>query len=213
MPKVPTNVRWDKMPFRRHKLLVTIDKNMVLLRKIVDLETADSRYHQDERIEPINYEQGRTGEPSPTSHLQEYEEKWKSYQEWSKKLSKTGLKDILAGRSRPDTYTQKMRAALIKWQELRGGILQPVSFRYRMYRHKVVTIIGNNLSIWHSPSLGAGSKGFTLQLSIISIDGLKPNHFDRMMTGSQGLAFNKIIADGEMKQVWALLENTDAEST
>lgn len=71
------------------------------------------------------------------------------------------------------SFTEKIRDEFAKWT--RGNLITssvPLTFDYKLSRHKVVTISGNCPYISHNPILGKGRKGFSLRLMILSINGI-----------------------------------------
>ena len=53
----------------------------------------------------------------------------------------------------------------------------PITFEYKLYRHKKILVVGQRPIIRHNPSYGRGRKGFVLELSVASIDGVPVRAF------------------------------------
>ena len=65
------------------------------------------------------------------------------------------------------SYTYEMRKQLASWMEKNlGSWTSPLTFEYKLSRHKIVTITGSHPYIKHTPGIG-----FSLLLSSVSIDG------------------------------------------
>lgn len=97
--------------------------------------------------------QRRTGEPSPAI----YQYDW--YPDGHGKAS--------------GSYTEKMRQSLWAWMEAKyGSAVYPLTFEYKLYRKRTVTVVGTFPTIRHYPYYGKGKKGFILELSVRSIDGI-----------------------------------------
>lgn len=106
------------------------------------------------------------------------------------------------------SFTKKMRDALYAWMEANGFSYysEPLTFEYRLYRHRNVTVTGLYPYIKHSPSYGRGKKGFILQLSVLSIDGVpcrflfgRRAHFawDRIIGRDKLLALTEAVKGGK----------------
>ena len=103
----------------------------------------------------------RTGEPSPSSYGWLYPEGY--------------------GKAR-GSYTEAMRQALWSWMEAHGYVaLQPLTFDYKLYRHKTVTVVAGTPYIKHEPGCGRGKKGFVLIAMPLSIDGVRCRTFPQRM--------------------------------
>lgn len=74
------------------------------------------------------------------------------------------------------SFTEKARMALFAWLEAQGLDFwhSPISFQYRMYRRKIVTVTLTRPMIFHRPLRGDGTKGFVLEGAVVSIDGQLP---------------------------------------
>lgn len=115
-------------------------------------------------------QQGRTGEPSPASRRM------------------LGYRSAGYGKAK-GSFTEKMRDALREWMEANyGNTLGPITFQYRFSRKKVITVTGMYPVIRHWKDAGRGSKGFYLELYVISIDGVVPK------SPRNDFALNKILA-------------------
>jgi hypothetical protein len=89
------------------------------------------------------------------------------------------------------SFTEKMRNALYDWVEANTGFRHgQISFDYRLYRHKIIHVIGDWPLLRHDPLHGKGYAGFILEVRVGSIDGLPYKGLDRR---SVSFAWNRII--------------------
>ena len=117
------------------------------------------------------HSQQRTGEPFPPSSNR-----------WGWNFPKPDGYGKAAG-----SYTYEMRKQLALWMEERlGSWTMPLTFEYKLSRHKKVIVTGSHPYIKHNPGIG-----FTLMLSHTSIDGL-PTKF--WFGNRVAFAWNRIVA-------------------
>ena len=162
-------------------------------------------YRRSPRLRRVPiYNQGRTGEPSPASALtteQEQTLQWFREGKLLLDLEKEG-----EGRAE-GSFTEELRNALRAWvEETFGTWWGPVTFEYRLYRHKTVTVVLQAPQIWHKPSWGRGSKGFILSGIVLSFDGKQPAKRKSL----QWFALNKIIGQHPIRQMLALSASTQS---
>lgn len=115
--------------------------------------------------EPLE-QQGRTGEPSLA-------------QRFAAAIARAGRYAEAGQGKAHGSFTAEARRALRTWQRDQGiGPYDPVTFTYRLYRHRTVQVTLTGARICHWPAWGAGSKGFVLVGNVLAIDGLqaRPNH-------------------------------------
>jgi hypothetical protein len=116
--------------------------------------------------------QRRTGEPSPSESIWQYPEGY--------------------GKA-SGSYTEKMRLSLWDWIQDKYGtnwISATLTFDYKLYRHKIVTVVIRSPKIEHKPSYGNGKRGFILIGHVLSIDGVQLRTFpSKEIT----FAWNRII--------------------
>lgn len=91
------------------------------------------------------------------------------------------------GKSR-GSYTEKMRKTLYAWMQQKG--YATLTFDYRLHRHKTITVVVQFPYIKHLPSYGRGKKGFVLQATVLSIDGVPYRYFTHRVL----FAWDRIIA-------------------
>jgi hypothetical protein len=106
-------------------------------------------FRRDKAVVKLYEQQRRAGEPSPFTD------------------SASGMAE--------GSYTEKMRKALIEWSDANlvgGWIGGDLTFEYKLYRHKIVTVIATLPVIRHHPFYGHGKRGFILMCHVKSIDGL-----------------------------------------
>lgn len=84
------------------------------------------------------------------------------------------------------SFTEKLRQAFREWQK--GRAYQPITFEYRLSRKRRVTITGDSAYIKHDPCRGRGYKGFTLDIHVMSINGIRYRGPSR-----QPLALDRVI--------------------
>lgn len=108
-------------------------------------------------MEPLE-KQGRGGEPSLASLL------------WlSDKLHEEGR-----GRA-AGSFTEEVRNELRDWLKAKGLVWPfTITFEYRLYRHRIITVMMQYPAIFHYRLMGDGSKGFMLVGKVLSIDGARP---------------------------------------
>jgi hypothetical protein len=141
--------------------------------------------------EPLD-QQGRGGEPSLAFIVHEL---WPALD----RLHVQGY-----GRAE-GSFTERVRYALRDWRREHGlAWHDPISFVYRLHRHRTISVTLTHPQIYHRRLRGDGSKGFVLEGVVLSIDGLPPSH--RNYIGE--FALNRIVgqmpvhllAAGEAKQ-------------
>lgn len=122
-------------------------------------------FRQNKRTWPEPLEQqGRTGEPSPASYRALL-----ALWAWFDTVRQQG--DGMAEGS----FTERARMALWAWMEKNGlNWYNPISFQYRLYRRRTISVTINHARIYHRRIRGDGSKGFVLEGRILSIDGAPP---------------------------------------
>ncbi|KKM96760.1 hypothetical protein LCGC14_1174970 [marine sediment metagenome] len=125
--------------------------------------------------------QRRTGEPSPApAHIQDWHAQLIIHQEWDKRGH---------GKAR-GSFTEALRLALRDWvKEKYGSIWNPITFQYKLSRKRIITVRGTAPWIRHNPIWGKGKKGFTLGLTVDSIDGLPYSGFGKYVD----FAWDRII--------------------
>jgi len=138
--------------------------------------------------EPIS-SQGRTGEPSPAT----------AYREYLDYYEREG-NDKAEG-----SYTEKLREALREWMKVNlGSTLSPLTFEYRLSRHRIVLVTGNGPYISHDPRIGSGGRGFTLHLAkVLSMDGVPMDKETRFFAQITGFALNRIVGRIPVKMLEA----------
>lgn len=116
------------------------------------------------RPEPLD-QQGRGGEPSLAYIVHQ----------WWPLLDR--LREQGHGKAE-GSFTERARSELRAWLEKNGLDTwhDPVSFEYRLHRHKRITVTLTHLNIYHRRLRGNGSKGFVLEGRVLSINGLPPAH-------------------------------------
>ncbi len=104
--------------------------------------------------------QRRTGEPSPA--FDDY-------------LVYSGLGEFSGGYGKAHgSFTEKLRLSLWTWlKENYGSSLHPLTFEYKLYRRKTIHVVGTYPWVKHLPTYGKGKKGFVLDITVESIDGLR----------------------------------------
>ena len=117
-------------------------------------------------------EQGRTGEPSLITSLNVHDR-------WFENAR---------GRSK-GSFTEHVRRELHDWLNGKGIPLGPITFEYKLFRHRIITVIMDMPRIYHHRTIGDGSKGFVLEGSVRSIDGARPYGFARHYP----FALNRIV--------------------
>lgn len=96
------------------------------------------------------------------------------------------------GKSR-GSATELFRMALRVWIKEKFGTLDsPISFQYKLYRHRIADIVGTNPYIKHIPSYGNGKRGFVMSMKVISIDGIPVKMWPRRDTAQ--FALNRIVS-------------------
>jgi len=121
---------------------------------------------------------GRTGEPSLANLL-----------DYADEIHRQG-KGKAEG-----SFTEHVRSELRAWLTKNSlNWRSQISFQYRLYRHKVVIVTVSTPRIYHHRFRGNGSKGFTLEGRILSIDGRLPAY------GKVGeFALNRIIGQHPLR--------------
>lgn len=93
------------------------------------------------------------------------------------------------------SYTEKIRESLYAWMKNREPDktwgFNPVTFKYRLYRHKIITVNFKIGTIIHDPNFGHGKKGFYMTGIVLSIDGIAP---DKYIYGQSIFFLNRIIS-------------------
>lgn len=112
----------------------------------------------------------------------------------------------MAGHGRAEgSYTEEIRKALVQWmKEKIGSGLEPVTFQYRLYRRKIVTVTVAYPTIFHHPEHGNGSKGFVLAARVLSVDGAPLTRLGRMLV--REFAMNRIVGRESIKELLSLPE-------
>lgn len=89
------------------------------------------------------------------------------------------------------SFTEKMRLSLWEWMKQKyGSMPHPLTFDYKLSRHKTITVIGIFPRIIHNPSWGKANKGFVLEIRVTSIDGVPV----KMTLGNRTrLSWNRIV--------------------
>ncbi len=100
-----------------------------------------------------------------------------------------------AGKAR-GSFTEKWRIALHAW--MKNQHTMTVTFKYRLYRHRVITVTCGYPYIYHDPNAGSGRKVFMLRANVLSIDGVRPAY------GKKVFAVNRIVAGEAIKSLLAL---------
>ena len=135
------------------------------------------------RAEPLE-QQGRGGEPS-LARFRRMLDIMRGYDESARGHG--------AG-----SFTEGIREAMKDWLKAQGmDWHSQITFEYQLSRHKRITVSLTRPRIYHRPVRGAGSKGFMLDGTILSIDGLPPSH--RGMWGE--FAVNKIIGQNSLRML------------
>jgi len=94
-----------------------------------------------------------------------------------------------------DSYTQAMRIALQRWMKAKlGSSSMPLTFEYKLYRKRNILVTGIFPFIKHIPSYGSGKKGFILQMTVQSIDGIPYKGFGSRVW----FAWDRIIGKEKM---------------
>lgn len=118
--------------------------------------------------EPLE-QQGRTGEPSPSNA-----------HPYAKILRMWGWLDHIREQGHgqgPGSFTESVREAYKHWLKKNGlNHFSAITFEYRLHRRKRVMVTVSGCCIYHRRIRGDGSKGFTLEGLVQSIDGLPPAH-------------------------------------
>lgn len=71
------------------------------------------------------------------------------------------------------SYTESMRKALWAWMEVKyGTMFHPLTFDYKLHRRQIISVIGSYPYIKHLPDFGRGKRGFLLELTIDSVNGV-----------------------------------------
>lgn len=153
------------------------------------------RRDQNTRPETLR-RQGRTGEPSPATIRQKF-----SF--WGERLPEG------YGRAK-GSFTENFRRALFEWMKgTCGNPYGPITFQYRLYRRKIITVTGISPQIFHYKKLGRGSKGFFIRLKILAIDGAPPAGFAKIQNF---FALNKIVGQHPIRQLLALTAPQEHEA-
>lgn len=139
---------------------------------------------------------GRWRGRMPFRHADEHE---RNLLEQNRRTGEPSLADILqycgarmeAGRGKArGSHTEKMRHSLWTWTNTRyGNCSTPLTFDYKLHRHKIITITGNLPYLRHLPCYGKGKRGFILEITILSIDGIPHIGARRVL-----LAWNRILS-------------------
>ena len=131
-------------------------------------------------------QQGRTGEPSLATIL-----------ELANRFHEAGR-----GKSK-GSFTEYLRHEFDSWRKDNGLTWDsPLTFEYRMYRHRTVMVVMRYHNIFHHRLTGDGSRGFVLTGEVLSIDGAIP---DRWCRRSGAFCLTRIV--GQMrKQFLAITE-------
>ena len=102
------------------------------------------------------------------------------------------------------SFTKSMRSALEEWIKAQTGLPQgQIQFDYKLYRHKIVHVAGYNAYLRHDHLRGIGLKGFVLELTVLSIDGIPYMGLDRR---GAGFAWNRIIGRDKILMLPAVTE-------
>ena len=117
-----------------------------------------NRMEPYKRPEPLD-QQGRGGEPSLAY--------FRAFMDWIDRIRRHG--DGMAEGS----FTEHARFELARWLKANGldKWYSPITFQYRLHRHRTVTVVITGPNIWHRRHRGNGSKGFVLEGRIVSMDG------------------------------------------
>lgn len=117
------------------------------------------------RTEPLE-QQGRGGEPSLAHFCRQMDRVNRFHEQ---------------GRGKAEgSFTERIRQEFRAWQK-RNGLdwHSPLSFDYRLYRHRTVRITLTSPHIFHRRLCGNGSKGFVLTGEVLSINGLRPGGMNK----------------------------------
>ena len=117
-------------------------------------------FRQSKAVRELLTQYRRGGEPSPAL-----------YDRIALYDSICSLRDGGQGKSQ-GSFTRRLNEALQSWLKERGSVREPISFSYRLSRHRRVTITGTQPHISHNPLNSSGRKGFILNITIGSIDGI-----------------------------------------
>ena len=139
-------------------------------------------FQQAEPVRKLYEQQRRTGEPSPVSFLHAIE-----------------ILDAMRAKGRgkaEGSFTEKIRGAFHEWQKKNGvGYGQPLTFQYKLYRHRIVTITVVGATIFHHPTHGKGVKGFELVCGrILSIDGIPYKGINNNLAWGRIIGREKLLA-------------------
>ncbi len=110
--------------------------------------------------EPLK-KQGRTGEPSLAT---------------MRNLLQLANKFHEEGRGKAEgSFTEQLRLQFRDWLKAKS-LKWPftITFEYRLYRHRIITVVMQGPSFFHNRLMGDGSKGFMLEGRVLSIDGVRP---------------------------------------
>lgn len=134
--------------------------------------------------EPIDH-RGRTGEPSLANFI--------NILDFANEIRRQGHSKS------EGSFTEHVRQELHDWLAKNGlNWHSQISFRYRLYRRKVVVVTITYPRIYHRKLRGNGSKGFTLEGRILSIDGMPPAY------GKVGeFALNRIVGHHPLRMLVA----------
>ena len=140
------------------------------------------RQNREIWTEPLIH-QGRTGEPSPALFAKNFRTFW-------------NFCDAGSGKAR-GSFTEGLRGALAAWMQINiGNTRGPVTFRYRLFRHKIITVTLAHPTIFHRKQYGRGSKGFVLAGEVMSIEGVVPDRWTRRISA---FALSRIIGQHPIK--------------
>lgn len=88
------------------------------------------------------------------------------------------------------SFTRQLQGALIAWMKTNyGTAYHSLTFEYRLYRHRIVAVVGYHPAILHLPSWGNGVRGFVLEVNVSGIDGVQWHGLGRR----QRFAWNRIV--------------------
>ncbi len=121
-------------------------------------------FRQNHRLwtEPLE-QQGRGGEPS-LANVRQWLELRNRLQEQGRGMGE-------------GSFTERIRRAFLDWLKKNGLTrYDTISFEYRLYRHKTIRVTLTWPNIYHRRLHGDGSKGFMLEGTVLSLDGLPPSH-------------------------------------
>ena len=125
----------------------------------------------------------RGGEPSPSETREERTRRWIETMNLYDDLRRVG-RGKAAG-----SYTEQVRHNFDRWLRDNNLFFKPLSFRYKLSRHRIITVVGTPLLLHHDPLYGHGKQGFVFEVRIHGIDGVQ---FSGLKT--QGFQATRILS-------------------